>query len=154
MTQIQSSLSLVQRVANIGVHRVGHMGAMHPPLVSHPFFIFAPRCRGGCKKIVFLQVILHLFIPITLPRSYLRLFSLKVPTKATYIPPAMFIYLPDPLNFLVRSLIHEGGWCTGCEFFFEVGPKREKCEKGGGCEADPHLGAKNFFWALRACTHL
>ena len=45
----------------IGVFRVGQMDATHPPKVSHPFFIFAPRCRGGCKKIVFL----HLFIPMT-----------------------------------------------------------------------------------------
>ena len=36
--------------ALIGVFRVGQMGATHPPKVSHPFFIFAPRCRGGCRK--------------------------------------------------------------------------------------------------------
>ena len=36
----------------IGVFRVGQMGAMHPPLVLHPTFIFAPRGRIGCKKIV------------------------------------------------------------------------------------------------------
>ena len=34
----------------IGVFRVSRMGAMHPP------FIFAPRCRIGCKKIVFLHL--------------------------------------------------------------------------------------------------
>ena len=105
----------------------------------------------------------------------LRLSSLKVPTRATYIPPAILIYLPDPLNFHVRSLTHEcmckievcpkkkkckkGGWCTGCENFFEVGPKRKKCKKGdgcekGGCKAVLHLGAKIFFRALRARTHL
>ena len=78
----------------------------------------------------------------------------------------MLINLPDPLNFLVRSLTHEfmckievgpkreeckkGGWCTGCQKFFEVGPRREKCEKGGGCEKGGcetvlHLGAKKMF---------
>ena len=45
---------------DIGVFRVGQMGATHPPKVSHP-------CAGlGAKKIVFL----HLFIPMTLPRTY------------------------------------------------------------------------------------
>ena len=28
---------------------------------------------------------------------------------------------------------------------FEVGPKKEECEKGGGCEAVSHLGAKKRF---------
>ena len=37
---------------------------------------------------------------------FLRLSSLKLPTKATYIPPAILIYLPNPLNFLVQSLTH------------------------------------------------
>ena len=37
---------------------------------------------------------------------------------------------------------------------FEVGPKKEECEKGGGCEkggceAVSHLGAKKKFRALR-----
>ena len=59
--------SLLLYYPNIGVHRVGLVGALHPSLVSHPPFIFAPRCRIGCKKIVFL----HLFIPMTLPHSYL-----------------------------------------------------------------------------------
>ena len=38
------------RIRDIGVFRVGQMGATHPPKGLHPFFIFAPRCRGGCKK--------------------------------------------------------------------------------------------------------
>ena len=38
---------------------------------------------------------------------------------------------------------------TGYQKFFEVGPRREKCEKGGGCEkggceAVSHLGAKKI----------
>ena len=61
-------------VYSIGVYRVGQMAATHPPKVSHPFFIFAPRCRGGCKKIVFL----HLFIPMILPRSYLMMWYKKL----------------------------------------------------------------------------
>ena len=85
---------------------------------------------------------------------FLHLSSLKVPTKATYIPPAMLIYLPDPLNFLVWSLTlsvctklksvqkgrnaKRGVGVQGAKFFFEVGPKKEKCKKGGGCEAAPH----------------
>ena len=36
----------------IGVHRVGLVAALHPPLVSHPPFNFAPGCRIWCKKIV------------------------------------------------------------------------------------------------------
>ena len=32
--------------------------------------------------------------------------------------------------------------------------KKEECEKGGGCEAVSHLGAKKNFRALRAHTHL
>ena len=58
-----------------------------------------------------------------------------------------------------REECKKGGWCTGCQKFFEVGPRREKCKKGGGCEkggckAVPHLGAKKNFRALRARTHL
>ena len=34
-------------IIHIGVYRVGLLGALHPPLVSHPPFIFAPRCRIG-----------------------------------------------------------------------------------------------------------
>ena len=34
------------------IFRVGLLGALHPPLVSHPPFNFALRCRIGCKKIV------------------------------------------------------------------------------------------------------
>ena len=50
-------------IIHIGVYRVGLLGALHPP------FIFAPRCRIGCKKIVFL----YLFIRATLPHSYLMM---------------------------------------------------------------------------------
>ena len=41
----------------IGVFRVGQKAATHPPKGSHPFFILAPRCRGGCKKIVILHLL-------------------------------------------------------------------------------------------------
>ena len=89
-----------------------------------------------------------------------------MPTKATYIPPAMLIYLADPLNFLVWSLTlsvctklksvqkgrnaKRGVGVQGAKSFFEVGPKKEKCKKGGGyekggCKAAPYLGAKIFF---------
>ena len=57
-----------------------------------------------------------------------------------------------------------GGGCEavshpGAKNIFEVGPKREECEKGGGCEKGgcklvSHLGAKKIYRALRARTHL
>ena len=71
-----------------------------------------------------------------------------MPTKAVYLPGV-------------------GAKKDGCEAVshpgakknFEVGPKKEECEKGGGCEkggCEPvsHLGAKKNFRALRARTHL
>ena len=64
----------------IGVHRVGLVAAMHPPLVSHPPFNFAPRCRIGCKKIVLTS--LH---PNDTPPLF-TFIPLKVPTKAVYLP--------------------------------------------------------------------
>ena len=74
-----------------------------------------------------------------------------MPTKAVYLPGV-------------------GAKKDGCEAVshpgakknFEVGPKKEECEKGGGCEmvrkggCGPvsHPGAKKIFRALRARTHL
>ena len=108
-------------------------------------------------------------------RLFYTFILLKVTTKATYIPPAILINLPDPLNFLVRSLTHEfyvqnwswskkGGMQKGglvywvSKFFWSWSKKREMRKGGwvqkGWVRTVLHLGAKKTFWALRACTHL
>ena len=42
----------------------------------------------------------------------------------------------------------------GTKKIFEVGLKREECEKGDGCEAVSHLGAKKEIRAPRARRHI
>ena len=76
---------------------------------------------------------------------------LKVPTKAVYLPGVGAKRMgAKQFRTRVRKKV------------FEVGPKKEECEKGGGCEmvrkggCGPvsHPGAKKIFRALRARTHL
>ena len=54
MKRTRTSLNAEHNIAVcffcIGVLRVCQMGALHPPVVLHPSFIFAPRCRFGYKK--------------------------------------------------------------------------------------------------------
>ena len=126
----------------IGVFRVGLVAALHPPLVSHPPFNFAPGCTNG-------------------PKDWVQKNGLNISSSKRHSP---FIYV-YPLKSANKSSLPPGSGCKkgwvrssfapGCEKkIFEVGPKKEECEKGGGCEAVSHLGAKKNFRALRARTHL
>ena len=66
-----------------------------------------------------------------------------MPTKAVYLPGV------GAKKDGCEAVSH-----PGAKKIFEVGPKKEECEKGGGCGPVSHPGAKKIFRALRARTHL
>ena len=47
----------------------------------------------------------------------------------------------------------QSSFAPQCEKKIKVGPKREECEKGGGCEVVSHLGAKkNVPTFVKSCV--
>ena len=139
MTEVHTTYYVYK---TIGVYRVGLVAALHPPLVSHPPFNFAPGCTNG-------------------PKDWVQKNGLNISSSKRHSP---FIYV-YPLKSANKSSLPPGSGCKKGwvrKKIFEVGPKKEECEKGGGCEmvrkggCGPvsHPGAKKIFRALRARTHL
>ena len=157
------------------------MGALHPPLVSHPPFIFAPRCRIGCKKIVFNTAFNITFssnffkLPTScvsciknynsLPSSPLDCLDISHSSPKRLLSYLTFIPLKLPTKAIY--LLGVGAKKDGCEAVSHPGAKKNfwswskkgGMRKGGwvrkgGCGPVSHPGAKKIFRALRARTHL
>ena len=102
------------------------MAALHPPLVSHPPFNFAPGCTNG-------------------PKDWVQKNGLNISSSKRHSP---FIYV-YPLKSANKSSLPPGSGCKKGwvrKKIFEVGPKKEECEKGGGCEK---VGAVRFRTRVR-----
>ena len=67
----------VEAGGSIGVYRVGLVAALHPPLVSHPPFNFAPGCTNGPKDWVQKMVLTSLH-PIDTPPYLMNIINLIV----------------------------------------------------------------------------
>ena len=117
---------LISYIIYIGVYRVGLVAALHPPLVSHPPFNFAPGCTNG-------------------PKDWVQKNGLNISSSKRHSP---FIYV-YPLKSANKSSLPPGSGCKKGwvrKKIFEVGPKKEECEKGGGCEK---VGAVRFRTRVR-----
>ena len=109
------------------------MAALHPPLVSHPPFNFAPGCTNG-------------------PKDWVQKNGLNISSSKRHSP---FIYV-YPLKSANKSSLPPGSGCKKGwvrKKIFEVGPKKEECEKGGGCEKK-FSGAPHVHLCKILCTPL
>ena len=114
----------VSTIEYIGVYRVGLVAALHPPLVSHPPFNFAPGCTNG-------------------PKDWVQKNGLNISSSKRHSP---FIYV-YPLKSANKSSLPPGSGCKKGwvrKKIFEVGPKKEEREKVGAVRFRTRVRKKFF----------
>ena len=123
--------------ASIGVHRVGLVAALHPPLVSHPPFNFAPGCTNG-------------------PKDWVQKNGLNISSSKRHSP-CIYVY---PLKSANKSSLPPGSGCKkgwvrssfapGCKKkILKLVQKRRNAKRGVGAKWCEKVGAVRFRTRVR-----